>query len=120
MLADDNAVRNVAAYITTFEDTPAAPTITGDVDNGYDIYDRNCAACHLDGGEGTWYTDAPKLTGMSDWYFVTQIQNFRSGIRGLHPEDDFGEQMVSMATAMSGVEEIEDVAAYLNEMAQQQ
>jgi len=118
MLADDSAVRNVSAYIATLEDTPAAPTITGDVDNGYDIYDRNCAACHLDGGEGTWYTDAPKLTGMSDWYFVTQIQNFRSGIRGLHPEDDFGEQMVSMATAMSGVEEIEDVAAYINSLAQ--
>lgn len=118
MLADDAAVRNVAAYIETFQDTPAAPTVTGDIDNGYDIYDRNCAACHLDNGEGTWYTDAPKLTGMSDWYFVTQIQNFRSGIRGLHPEDDYGEQMVSMATAMSGIEEINDVAAYINSLAQ--
>ena len=117
MLADDNAVRNVAAYVATLQDSPAAPTITGDIDNGYDIYDRNCAACHLDGGEGTWYTDAPKLAGMSDWYFVTQIQNFRAGIRGLHPEDDYGEQMVSMATAMSGIEEIEDVAAYINSLA---
>ncbi|MCI5106642.1 MAG: c-type cytochrome [Pseudomonadales bacterium] len=116
MLADDQAVRNVAAYIETLTDTPAEPTIMGDVDNGYDIYDRNCAACHLDDGAGTWYTDAPKLAGMSDWYFVTQIQKFRDGIRGLHPEDDYGEQMVSMATAMSGLEEIQDVAAYINTM----
>lgn len=114
MLADDNAIRNMAAYISTLPDTPATPTVTGDVANGYDIYDRNCAACHLDNGDGTWYTDAPKLAGMSDWYFVTQIQNFRAGIRGLHPSDDYGEQMVSMATAMSGLEEIEDVAAYIN------
>ncbi len=114
MLADETAVRNVAAYINTFPDTPAQPTVTGDVDNGYDIYDRNCAACHLDNGQGTWYNDSPKLAGMSDWYFVTQISNFRAGIRGLHPTDDYGEQMVSMATAMSDLEEIQDVAAYIN------
>jgi cytochrome c oxidase subunit 2 len=114
MLVDDTAIRNMAAYIATMPDTAATPTVTGDVDNGYEIYDRNCAACHLDNGVGTWYTDAPKLAGMSDWYFVTQISNFRAGIRGSHPSDDYGEQMVGMATAMSGLEEIEDVAAYIN------
>lgn len=113
-LVDDAAVRNISAYIATLQDTPSTPTVTGDVANGGSIYDRNCAACHLDNGDGTWYTDAPKLAGMSDWYFVTQISNFRAGIRGLHREDDYGEQMVSMATAMSGLEEIEDVAAYIN------
>ena len=114
MLVDDTAIRNMAAYIATMPDTAATPTVTGDVANGYEIYDRNCAACHLDNGDGTWYTDAPKLAGMNDWYFVTQISNFRAGIRGLHPSDDYGEQMVGMATAMSGLEEIEDVAAYIN------
>lgn len=114
MLTTDDAVRNVAAYISSLPDTPAPTTVTGDIDNGYDIYDRNCAACHLDDGAGTWYTDAPKLAGMSDWYFVTQISNFRAGIRGLHSEDDYGEQMVSMATAMADAQEIADVAAYIN------
>ncbi|MDA0687438.1 MAG: c-type cytochrome [Proteobacteria bacterium] len=114
MLTTDEAVRNVAAYISSLPDTPAPTTVTGDIDNGYDIYDRNCAACHLDDGAGTWYTDAPKLSGMSDWYFVTQISNFRAGIRGLHSEDDYGEQMVAMATAMADAQEIADVAAYIN------
>ena len=114
MLATDDMVRNVAAYIASFPDTPAPATVTGDIDNGYDIYDRNCAACHLDDGAGTWYTDAPKLAGMSDWYFVTQISNFRAGIRGMHPDDDYGEQMVGMATAMADLDEINDVAAYIN------
>lgn len=114
MLADANAVRNMAAYLEALPDVSAAPTITGDIENGASIYNRNCAACHLDNADGTWYTDAPKLRGMSDWYFVTQLQNFRAGIRGLHPNDYYGEQMVSMATAMSGLKEYEDVAAYIN------
>ena len=114
VLADDAAIRNMAAYIATLPDTPAQTTVSGDVDNGQHIYDRNCAACHLDNGDGTWYTDAPRLAGMSDWYFVTQISNFRAGIRGLHRSDDYGEQMVQMATAMADLEEIEDVAAYIN------
>lgn len=114
MLADAAAVRNMAAYLESLPDTPAEPTVTGDVENGASIYNRNCAACHLDNGEGTWYTDAPKLAGMSDWYFITQLQNFRAGIRGLHGDDYYGEQMVGMATAMSGLEEYEDVAAYVN------
>jgi len=114
MLTDDAAVRNVSAYIANFDDIPAEPTVSGDVDNGYDIYDRNCAACHRDDGTGVWYTDAPKLAGINDWYFVRQISNFRAGIRGLHPQDDYGEQMVSMATAMADLAEIEDVAAYIN------
>lgn len=114
MLADAAAVRNMAAYLESLPDVPAAPTVTGDVANGASIYNRNCAACHLDDGTGTWYTDAPKLAGMSDWYFITQLQNFRAGIRGLHANDYYGEQMVQMATAMSGDEEYADVAAYLN------
>lgn len=115
VLADEAAVRNVSAYIASLPDSPAAPTVTGaDVNNGARIYDRNCAACHLDNGAGVWYTDAPRLAGMDDWYFVTQIENFRDKIRGAHSGDLYGEQMVSMATAMADRQEIEDVAAYLS------
>lgn len=115
-LRDDDAVRNVSAYIASLQDTPAATTVTGDAANGYLIYDGNCAACHLDNGEGTWYTDAPKLAGMSDWYFVTQINNFKAGIRGLHRDDAYGEQMVGMSSAMADADEINDVAAHINNM----
>ncbi|MGI9250434.1 MAG: c-type cytochrome [Pseudohongiellaceae bacterium] len=115
-LADDQAIRDVAAYITTLPDTPAPATVTGNIANGRLIYQRNCAACHLDDASGTWYTDAPRLRGMSDWYFVSQINSFSDGIRGRHPDDDYGEQMVGMASAMADQQEIEDVAAYINSL----
>ncbi|MCB1672172.1 MAG: cytochrome c oxidase subunit II [Gammaproteobacteria bacterium] len=114
---DDNAIRNLSAYIASLPARPATGTITdADIDNGARIYSRNCAACHLDNGEGTWYTDAPHLAGMSDWYFVNQINNFRQKIRGAHANDLYGEQMVWMATAMADQDEVEDVAAYLNSL----
>ena len=69
-LVNDDAIRNMAAYIATLPDNAAQTTVSGDVENGEDIYSRNCAACHLKDGSGTWYTDAPTLAGMSDWYFV--------------------------------------------------
>lgn len=117
MILDDNGVRNVSAYIATLADSPAPATITdANISNGQRIYDRNCKACHLEDGSGTWYSDAPALAGMSDWYFVTQIENFRNRIRGNHANDLYGEQMVSMATAMADAEEAADVAAYLNSL----
>jgi cytochrome c oxidase subunit 2 len=114
---NDGAIRNLAAYIASLTDTPATPTIAGaNVSNGERIYQRNCAACHLENAEGTWYTDAPALAGMSDWYFVKQINAFRNKVRGAHENDMYGEQMVWMSTAMANQGEVEDVAAYLNSL----
>lgn len=113
-LADADAARDVAAWIEAMPPAPSAPTVSGDVGNGRDIYDRNCSACHLPDAAGTWYTDAPGLAGMDDWYLVRQISNFRARIRGAHPGDAYGEQMVEMATAMAGLDEVEDVVAYIN------
>jgi len=117
LMLDDAGVRNVAAYIASLPDNPAAPTIAdADISNGAKIYTKNCRACHLEDGSGTWYTEAPALAGMSDWYFVNQINSFRSKIRGAHPNDLYGEQMVWMSTAMANQDEVEDVAAYLNSL----
>ncbi|MEX0619005.1 MAG: c-type cytochrome [Pseudohongiellaceae bacterium] len=119
MLSTDEAIANVSAYIGGMELERSPATLEGgNIDNGRRIYQSNCAACHLPDASGTWYTDAPNLAGMSDWYFERQINNFRSGVRGLHPQDDYGEQMVSMATAVANVQEIADVAAYIHTLAE--
>ncbi len=49
-----------------------------------------CAYCHGDSAKGSWATNAPRLSGMSDWYMARQLQQFKQGHRGRHPQDFHG------------------------------
>ena len=51
---------------------------------------------------------------MNDWYLARQLQNFKSGVRGVHPEDEYGFQMTSMVQALADEQAINDVVAYIN------
>jgi cytochrome c oxidase subunit 2 len=112
-LADDAAVANVAAYIASLPDRPAPPTVRGNAQNGGKKY-VTCGTCHGADGRGIEATNAPRLKGMSDWYLVTQLKNFRSGVRGAHPEDLYGSQMGLMAAMLNDDQAINDVVAYIN------
>ena len=112
-LADDAAIDNVVSYIKTLPDDPAPATVEGNAKNGQRPY-VTCAACHGVDGLGLQATNAPRLKGMSDWYLVTQLKNFKQGIRGAHPKDMYGSQMVSMAAILSDDQAINDLVAYIN------
>jgi cytochrome c oxidase subunit II len=112
-LADNAAINNVAAYIKTLPDNPAAATVQGNAKSGHDPY-VNCAACHGPDGRGIQATNAPRLKGMSDWYLVTQLNNFRQGIRGAHPKDIYGAQMALIANMLNDDQATADVVAYIN------
>jgi cytochrome c oxidase subunit 2 len=114
-LPDDTAIRNVVAYIKTLPDQPAPATVTANLAQGRSLY-ANCSICHGDEGRGIGSTNAPRLAGMSDWYLVTQLDNFRQGIRGRHPDDVYGIQMSSMAAILTGEHETADLAAYVNSL----
>src|SRR5262249_6465514 len=112
-LPDDAAVANVAAYIASLPDTPAAPTIQGNAENGRHRF-ATCAACHGAKGQGVAATNAPRLQGMSDWYLARQLKNFREGVRGTHAQDPNGAQMALVAAMLGDDAAIGDVIAYLN------
>jgi len=99
-LSDDAAIDNVIAYIKTLPDNPAPATTKGNAKNGLGPY-VTCGTCHGPDGRGLQATNAPRLRGMSDWYLVTQLKNFKQGIRGAHPKDLYGPQMASMAEILS-------------------
>jgi cytochrome c oxidase subunit 2 len=113
-LADDAAVDNVVAYIETLPDDPAPPTLKQNTAQGQKLFATTCAACHGADGQGTWAMNAPRLAGMSDWYLVTQLKNFKHGIRGAHPKDMYGPQMLSMAAILANDQAIDDLVAYIN------
>jgi cytochrome c oxidase subunit 2 len=112
-LADEAAIDNLIAYLDSFPDTPAKPTIQGDVSRGENLY-VTCAACHGEQGQGIWAMNAPRTAGMNDWYIERQLQNFRAGIRGAHPSDYYGKQMGFMARMLGGDQAINDLVAYIN------
>ena len=112
-LPDAAAVNNVIAYIKTLPDTPAPTTVKGNAKAGHGPYE-NCAACHGANGQGIKATNAPRLKGMSDWYMLTQLNNFKHGIRGGDRKDSYGPQMVNVAAMLDSERMTNDVLAYIN------
>ena len=113
VLADDQAVRNVTAYIETLDTPDASDTIEGDAAHGASLY-VSCGACHGAQAQGNYALQAPRLAGQDDWYLKRQLQNFRDGVRGAHTEDSYGHQMVLMARSLKNEDSINDLLAYLN------
>ena len=112
-LADDAAINNVIAHIQQFPDEPAPATVEGNVENGARLY-RVCAYCHGADGMGIQAVNAPRTAGMTDWYMVRQLKNFRDGIRGSHPQDYYGTQMGFMGRTLADDQAIKDLVAYIN------
>ncbi len=116
-LADDAAVKNVVAYIKTLPAAKVKSTLGGDAAKGKPLY-TVCATCHGQKGEGLLALNSPRLNNQHDWYLLRQIKNFKEGIRGKHPKDVFGAQMVPMAMTLADEEAMKHVIAYINSLDQ--
>ena len=62
---------------------------------------QTCAPCHGSNGLGTdtpgASTATPAIAGLPAWYTTAQVEKFRSGARGKHPEDYEGLRMRPMS-----------------------
>ena len=56
---------------------------------------------------------APRLTRMNDWYLVNQLNAYRTGVRGTHKNDLFGQQMVPVGDVLASDQAVRDLVAYL-------
>lgn len=113
-LATPEALDNVIAYIQTLPDEAVPATVHGNTANGEALYEPTCGVCHSPRGTGNWAVNAPALAGINDWYLARQLGNYKAGIRGAHPGDEYGHQMVSMVSALKDANAINDVVAYIN------
>lgn len=75
-----------------------------------------CLACHGSDGVGNEVLGSPTLAGSSAWYLQRQLENFKSGIRGSHSNDQLGKQMAGFAVTLSE-EDIVTLATYVAAMA---
>ena len=112
-LADDQAVEDLAAYVSSLSPPMPAATIEGDVTAGATGY-ATCIACHGVNGEGNQLLNAPAVAGQHDWYTVRQLENYISGIRGSNPANIFDTQMRPMAMVLPTPAAINNVTAYIN------
>jgi cytochrome c oxidase subunit 2 len=112
-LKDDTAIANVVAYIESLPDERPPSTLAGDPGRGKSLY-TTCAGCHGAAGQGFWSTNAPRLANRDDWYLARQLQDFQQGIRGTHPQDFYGAQMVQMAKILPDERAINDLLSYVH------
>jgi cytochrome c553 len=118
-LPDGQAIANVSAYLASLPPSKPAATVEGNADNGRKLYTSKCGACH--GGQG-WGNEAlytPRLTIIGDTYLIRQVKNFQTGLRGAHKDAQYGKQMAMMAKVVTE-DELQDIAAFLNEQAPQE
>ena len=112
VLATDEQIADVVAYINSLAMPDPPKTIDGDIELGKQAYET-CIPCHGQFGEGAQSLDAPRLSNQHDWYIVRQLENFIAGIRGGHQNDIYGAQMRIMSQMLESDERIRAVAAYV-------
>ena len=111
-LWNDGEVATVARYVSSLPATPGSRTVRGKAKRGKTAY-ASCAACHGTQAEGNPELGAPPLAAHDDWYVVEQLNAFRSGLRGIHADDTFGQQMRAAAALLPDEPAVADVATYL-------
>ena len=112
----DQAVSEAAQLI------PVTPKRTSleefDLRKGRSQYTAFCGSCHGTMATGNDRLGAPALVGLEVAYLIRQYRAFASGARGSHKSDRYGQQMSRLAKALPNGDQIENVMAYVESLAQ--
>jgi cytochrome c553 len=116
-LSGDADVAAVSAYVAGLPPVPPAPRLEGgDPARGQTLY-TPCIACHGADGSGNQALFGPPLAHASDWYLLTQLANFKAGVRGAKEGDMSGALMRPMAMTLADEQAMKDVIAYISTLA---
>lgn len=114
---DESEMKTVAEFISKQKPLPAKQTVYGNALRGKMLYDQFCVECHGPGAMGIEAKKAPPLVGYQDWYILSQVEKFRTGSRGVHPQDPEGFEMHKVAKKFSGEKDVSDLAAFILDLA---
>jgi cytochrome c oxidase subunit 2 len=102
-----------ARYVLEARSEPPVITISGDTERGALLY-QGCVACHGANAEGNESLGGPALTTQNDWYLLTQLQNYKSSVRGSNAADIYGQQMRAATQLLPDDDAIRDVVRYIS------
>jgi cytochrome c553 len=108
----DGDIESVAQYVASLEAPFPASTLHGSAGAGAAQYEQVCLACHGPDGRGNELLRSPPIVQLHDWYLVQELHNFRTGARGAHPDDTWGQTMRVNAVLLSD-QAMRDVIAYV-------
>lgn len=105
-------IPSVAEYVSQLEAPFPSSTLHGNAGAGAAQYEQVCVACHGPNGRGNELLRSPPIVQLHDWYLVQELQDFRSGARGAHPQDTWGSTMRVNAVLLND-EAMRDLIAYV-------
>ncbi len=105
--------RNLLAVLAIMLFSAALPTraLAQDSALGKELFEL-CGPCHGPDGGGEPLYLAPSIAGLQQWELQLQLEKFRSGLRGAHPDDLAGLRMYPMSLSLKSEENLRAVAAY--------
>lgn len=82
------------------------------------LFQNLCAQCHGAKGEGNLLVKSPSIAGLPDWYLEAQVENFRAGLRGFHPQDPEGQMMRAISKVLNAGQ-TKQVIEYVSQLPRQ-
>ena len=105
-------MKAVAEYVAHLPKKKSKPTVVGGDPKRGEVLFAPCVACHGPAAKGNATTKAPPLAGLQDWYLLTQLEHFKSGVRARDEQDETGRQMKPFAEALDE-QGMKDVVAHI-------
>lgn len=106
-------IKAVSAYVADLKTKqPSMATLTGSWVKG-EMHYKMCVACHGADGRGNTQLKAPSLVNKSDWYLLTQLRNYKAGIRGGDPVKDPVASSMRPITTTLDQQAMIDVVVYI-------
>lgn len=100
-------------YLESIKSIEPGKRVFGDRWRGESLYERGCAICHGEKGEGSIQYNMARLDMQHGWYLSKQINHFRANVRGIHNADESGKTMAFYAKLLPDDQAVEDVVSWL-------
>ena len=112
-MVKDEEIEDLVKHIQTLKPASIAHTEKGDAAKGKALY-TVCGTCHGLKAEGNPALKGPKLTGLQDWYIVSQLKAFKDGKRGADAtKEPEGALMAPMSKMLPDEQAMKDIAEYI-------